>query len=304
MSDEQSTAPVAETAPEEVVEEGAEEAAAEEVEAVEEAPKSTRRKFSFQVNNKMRDLEVDPNNEEEIKGYLQKAMAADEKFQEAAMMRKAVEELVRELKTNPKAVLAHEAIGLNLKEFAQQIINEEMEELEKSPEQKKIEEMERKLRDYEEEKTRLSKEKEEAERAAMRQEQLEQLDNQISDALQKSDLPKSPYVVKRIADTMYEAVKMGYTDVTVDQILPFVEEQITGELNRLFEAAPEQTASKLMEKWVGKSNLDRYRKGKVAKMKKPTEMPSKLSDTGNNSKKEEAKTGDKKMRFKDMFGSF
>ncbi len=293
--------------PEEVVE-SAEELEGEQPEAPAEEkkpePPPTKRKIAAKVNNKVREVEVDLSNEQEIQRYIQRALAADEKFEEAAAMRKAVGELMQELKTNPKAILAHESIGLNLREFAQQILEQELEEMEKSPEQKKLEEMERKLKAYEEEKVKLAREKEEAERARRNEEALMELDQQISDALSKSELPKSPYIVKRIADTMSTAVELGYLDVTVEQIMPFVEQQVSGELSRLFEEAPEATATKLMERLVGKKSLDRYRSQKVAKVRKPAESAGKVTDTGGSTRAAAPAQDEKPIKFSDMFGKF
>jgi F0F1-type ATP synthase gamma subunit len=79
-------------------------------------------------------------------------------------------------------------------------------------------------------------------------------------------------------------MEMGYKDVTVEQILPFVEQQITQELNEIFETAPEQTMEKLLEKYVGKKNIDKYRKVKLSKSKaKPVSGVKEIKDTGSTS---------------------
>jgi hypothetical protein len=297
-------APATSTAAETNTADGSE--TSEDVDDVAEAKqevKSNKKKFNVKVNNKAREVELDLSNDSDIQKYIEKALGADDRFQEAANIRKAVAELVQELKTNPRAILAHPDIGLDLKAFAQQIINEELQEMEKTPEQKKMEELERKLKGYEEEKTRLEREREEAKKAQMDEIAIQALDEQVTEALSKSDLPKSPYVLKRIADTMEAAISMGHTDVSVEQIIPFVEQQIAGEISRLFDEAPEQTAAKLMEKIVGKKNLDKYRKTRVSKAKQTVTTAASVKDTGAKApvKTEEAP---KKQKFKDVFGRF
>jgi hypothetical protein len=262
-------------------------------EAEKKVEQALRKKYSLKVNNKIRDIELDLSNDAEIQKYLQKALAADEKFQEAANIKKGFAALIEQIKTNPLAILTHPDIGVDVKALATQVLAKEMEELEKSPEQKRIEELERKLREKEEYEKRLEEEKRQAELARLEEEAIAELDMQITQALEKSELPKSPYVVKRIADTMYNAMRLGYTDVTVEQILPYVEEQITSELQALFDAAPDQTAKKLIEKFVGKKNLDRVRKASLSKPK-PTSIKS-VQDTGaipkdKGEKKEEVET--------------
>jgi hypothetical protein len=273
--------------------ESAQEGEKQQEEAEKKAEQSLRKKYSLKVNNKIKDIELDLNNDAEIQKYLQKALAADEKFQEAANIKKGFAALIEQIKTDPIAILTHPDIGVDVKALATQVLAKEMEELEKSPEQKRIEELERKLKEKEEYEKKLEEERRQAELAKLEEEAVAELDLQITKALEKSDLPKSPYVVKRIADTMYNAMRLGYSDVTVEQIMPYVEEQITSELQALFDAAPDQTAKKLMEKFVGKKNLDRVRKASLAKAK-PTSIKS-VPDTGavpkeKGDKKEEIET--------------
>lgn len=283
----------------EQVEASPEEQEAEDKAAAEEAKKqeALRKKYSLKVNNKVKEVELDLGNDEEVQRYLQKALAAEEKFQEAASVRKQAEMLVQALKTNPLAVLMHPELGLDVKALAQQVMTQELEDMQKSPEQKRIEELEKALKSKEERERQLEEERRSAEMAKIQEQAYQELDDQITSALSTSELPKSPYVVKRIADAMIEAVNMGYKDITVQQIMPFVEESITSEFQRMFDEAPEQTAEKLMEKLVGKKNLDRYRKTKVARVKKPVQAA--VQDTGG--KSAEPKKDETPLRHKDLF---
>jgi hypothetical protein len=257
---------------------------------IEEQKKELRKKYNLKVNNKIKELELDLENDAEVQKYLQKALAADEKFQEAANMKKGFIELINQLKTNPLAILSHPEIGVDLKRLAEQVLTQEIEDMQKTPEQKKLEEMERKLKEYEEEKARLEEEKRQAEMAKLEEQTYQELDEQISEALSGSELPKSPYVVKRIADAMITAMDMGYVDVQVKDIIPFVEQQITSEIQQLFESAPETMSEKLMEKFVGKKNLDRYRKSRISKVKaRVPETAKSIKETGSNYKSEDKK---------------
>ena len=320
MSEQQPAAPSAPAPSEapvensEVVESLPEEELSAEQQQLEEAEKKAlKKKFQLKVNNKVKDLELDLGNDEEIQKYLQKAMAADEKFQEAATLRKQVEQLVSELKKNPLAILKHPELGIDVKALAQSVLNEEIEEMQLTPEQKKIRDLENALKEKEEREKEALKQKEELERARFEQEAMEKLDDDITQALSKSNLPKSPYVVRRMADTMLAAMEMTdekgnplFTDVTAEQVLPFVEEQILGEINRLFESAPEDTFDKMMESVIGKKNLDKYRKAKVAKTKSApkTTTAAQVKDTGASNKSKESPKEEPPKRFKDIFKTF
>jgi hypothetical protein len=308
---EEYTSGAADAAPVEAIDASAEneelqasEESEEQAEQVEELPKKViqdlKKKYNLKVNNKVKELELDLGNDAEVQKYLQKALAADEKFEEAANIKKGFAQLIEQIKTNPLAILSHPDIGVDIKALATQVLAQEMEDMEKSPEQKRIEELERKLLEREEYDKKAEEEKRQAEMSRMEAEAVEELDSQITQALDKSELPRSPYVVKRIADTMLNAMRMGYNDVTVDQIMPFVEEQVVSEIQALFDAAPEQTSRKLMEKFVGKKNLDRYRKSGISKPK-PTTLNS-VQDTGKSDGKADKKEEIQEVSVKSLLG--
>lgn len=292
---------------EEIEQEGAQAAGQDDKQTAKKETKSEKeikkalKKYELQVNGKKKSIELDFDNDEDVKKYLSKAMAADEKFEEAAMTRKQAEQLVMMLKQNPLAILRHPELGLDVKALATQILNQELDEMQKTPEQKKLEEMEKQLKDREEMLKKIEEEKRQSEMARLQAEAYQQIDDDITDALSTSDLPKSPYVVKRIADAMIEAVNLGYEDVRVGDIMPYVEQQILTEIQAMFEAKPAET----MEKIIGKKNLDTYRKSKVSKAKaKPVETAQQVKDTGAKDKPKEDAKDEKKVRFKDMFGTF
>lgn len=279
------------------------EEAAEQAEAAKakEAAKSSKKKFTPKVNGRQREIELDLGNDEEILKYLSKAMAADEKFEEAASLRKNVEALVNELKSNPRGVLSHPELGLDLRKFAEDILNEEIEELKKTPEQKELEKLRKELQDKDNRLKAEEEAKRQAEMARLEEQAFKQFDDDITAALEKSSLPKSPYVIKRIADTMIEAVNMGYKDVTVFDIMPIVENQVSGELQNMFEIMPEE----VMEKLIGQKNLTRLRKRRLATKGKPVETAQQVKEASKSNKDgKEANKGDKPVKFKDIFGNF
>jgi hypothetical protein len=272
--------------------------------AVAEAKKNEamRKKYDLKVNGKTRSIDLDLSDDKAVTDYLQKAMAADEKFQEAATLRKDVQQLVRTLKENPLAILTHPNIGVDVKKLAEMVINQELEDMQKSPEQKKYEAMEKELQSE----RQLRQQQEEAARQAeigrRQEEQFRQIDDDISEALSSTDLPKSPYVVKRISDTMIAAMDMGYRDVTIKDIMPIVEKQLREEIGNWFDSSSEDA----LEKLIGKNNWDRVRKKRVATQKAAPKTAQSVKQTTEGAKpapKEEGK-GEKKQRFEDLFGKF
>lgn len=284
----------------------AEALAAKEAEAqAKAAAVASKRKLQARVNGKVMDVEIDTSDDKELLKYVQKAIAADEKFEEASMTKKQMQNLIHALQTDPLSVLSNPALGLNIKELAEKVLLAEIEEQEKSPEQRELEKLRRELEMERKAKDDIEKERQEAQLESLRQEAFQQIDDEISDALGSSSLPKSPYVVKRITETLIQAINAGY-DVGVKDIMPYVEEQITGEIQRMFEAAPED----VMEKIIGSNNLTRMRKSRLAKGKAAQKVvdPAKaIKETGKTAEvkaenKEQSK--EDKTTFKKMFGSF
>lgn len=282
----------------EAPEEGAEETKEEVAEKIEKKVESLKKKYNLKVNGKSKDIELDLSNDAEVQKYLQKAMASDEKFQEAALTKKNMEYLIEQLKTNPLSVLKHEALGIDVKALAQMVLEQEVEDSMKTPEQKRIEELEAALKSREEKEKEIEEERKKEIQARYEAEAMQALDEEVTEAISKSSLPKSPYVVKRLADAMMEAINMGYENVKPEQLMPYVEDQITEEIQRLFESSPDE----VMEKLVSKKRLDGYRKARVQRSKAaPNEtLKQAIKDTG--SKKEESKKEElPPFKVKDLF---
>lgn len=272
-----------------------------------EQPKSSKRTFEIKTNGKVQKIDFDPNDEKLVKGYLEKALASEEKFQEAASMRKQMEAFVQELQKNPLAILKNKHLGLNLRELAEQVLLEELEEETKSPEQKEQEKLKLELENERKERTRLEEEKRKIEMERHQEQHFQEFDNQITEALKNFNVPKSPYVVKRIADTMIEALNLQdekgnqlYPNVTIEQIMPLVEEQIQSEIQQMFEIMP----TEVLEKLVGKTHLNKMRKARVAQAKTQAATLNQIKDTGASVKLPEKEEPKKSIRMKDLFGRF
>lgn len=247
-------------------------ASAAEQKKVEQALKKA---YELQINGKSKKVEIDVSNDEEVKKYLQKAMAADEKFQEAAMTRKQAEQLVNLLQTDPLKVLKNPALGLNIKELAERILLQDLEEQQKSPEQKQLEEMQEKLRSYEEEKKRLEEEKRQESLARLQAEQQKTTEESMISALENSNIPATPFSVRRVADIMINAIESGWENVTIEQIMPYAEEMISRDYQ---EMVKRNSSPDKLEKLIGKDILDGYRKSKISKAKTPI-TPGQIKET-------------------------
>lgn len=281
----ESASPSVEAAAESSVEakvEGAEVPASSEAAPVPEAakpepPKSSKKKFNLKVDGKEEEMEFDPSNEDELKKHLQLSKAAQKRMAEAAQLRKDVESFISALKADPFSVLQDKNIGIDVKELVNKYVEDQLKEAEKSPEQIAQEKLQKELETLRKEKEDLEKRRQEEELLRYQEAAAVQLDKDITTALNSSSsLPKSPYVVKRVADTMIMAMNAGYTNVSVKDVIPVVEAQIKEEIQGMFGAMPEE----VMESVLGSANLERWHNKRIAGIKNPVAAAKDIKPTG------------------------
>lgn len=263
-------------------------------EETKKAEVAAKKAYKLKVGGK--DVEVD---ESELLKRAQMGYSADEKWQEASKMRKEVESFLSVLQKDPAKAL--EQLGFNVDELAEKRIQQRIEEMQKSPEQIEKEKMQKELAEIKAEREREKEEGQQKEMQRLQDQFAVEIENDISTALDSNEygFPKSPYVVKRIADTMILAMKAGYKDVKAKDVLPIVQEEIKKELHEMYSLSPDE----VFEQLVGKDRLNKYRRSKI---KKKPEAPTGLQDvksTGTkeiNKIKEQSKSSDK-VSAKDFF---
>lgn len=239
------------------------------------------------------EIEDDPEKVDWMRKNLQMSKVAQKRMQSEAQLQKEVRAFVEELRKNPRKVLSDPNIGVDLKEIAKQIIEEEIANSQKSPEQLEREKLEAELKAIRSEREKEKEEAKARELERLQQQELERYDNQITNALSKSTLPKSPYVVKKMADYMLLALENN-VDLSADEIIPVVEQEIKDELKQMFAALPEDA----IESIVGKDVITKVRKKSIAKAAPPTPLKSAVKDVASDKKEKKEEV---KMNYKDFF---
>jgi hypothetical protein len=195
----------------------------------------------------------------------QKAKAADKKFSESAQIRKEAAQLVKMLRDDPEAILADPAIlGSHEKvlELAQKILARKIEDEQKSPEVLRAEKAERELEQYRLEKKQAEEQRQKDEYERMVKEQEVQWEEQITQAITESGLPKSPLLLKRMADVMISATEND-KEITPKQAMNIVKREMTKDLKEYFDLSPDE----VLEELLGDNNIKRLRKRQIAKVK-------------------------------------
>ena len=269
--------------------------------------KKTLKSLKIKFNGKEYDEELPfeiPDDPEAIK-YMQHKLQMDRlarsKSQESADQQKMIREFMNDLKKNPRKVLSDPNIGVDLKKIAAELIEEEIENSRKSPEQLEKENLEKELKALKDEREKEKEEFNRKELERLEQQEFERYDMLISKAIEGSDLPKSPYIVKKMADYMLLGLQKNL-DVTPEDVLPLVRSEMQEDLKEMFAVMPED----VIESIIGKDVINRIRKKNLQKAKAGNVQAaqqvsnSKPKDTGTVSKKEPTAAEKKNMR--DFFG--
>lgn len=230
---------------------------------------------------------------------LQMSKAASKRMGEKAQLENEVRSFLEQLKSNPKKLLSDKTYGVDLKKLAAQMIEEEISNAAKSPEQLAKEALEAELTELKEQRKKDQADNEKREFERVQQMEYDRYDTLMTQTLEKSDLPKSPYVIKKMADYMLMGLKEGL-NVTPEDVLPLVREEILEDIRQMSQAMPLET----IEKLFGGDILTKIRKKNVSRAKSnPQTASAKLPDVGATKAVDKPKIDEsKKKTIKQMFG--
>ena len=256
--------------------------------------KQLLKKFKIKVDGKDFEREIDLNDEDAIRNELQLAAVSKKRMQESAELKKAYQKEMERLKSDPWSVL--QELGLDPEEMSVGYISKKVDEMKKSPEQLASEKLQKELEDARQEAKKLREEKEQFEMKKLQEQAFSQINEEIDKAISgHKKLPNTDLVRKKIADTMLWAMNNGHGDVTADDVVPLVEREMKEELNRLYDSLDEDS----LAEYIGKKNVDRMRKKRLATSKVPGLTD--VKPTTASMVKEEPKQAGPKVKAKDLF---
>lgn len=270
---------------------------------VAEAPKQKQlRKIKYKMDGQEIEEEYDPENEDFMRDQFTKAKVSQKRMQETANLRKQIEEVgqfLAQAKGNPaKLRTLIKELGGDEKEIARMIVEEEIANASKTPEQLEREKLEAELKDLKDKQKKDQEESKVREFERLKQQETLRYDTLIGQAIEKSDLPKTAYVVKKFADYMLVGLQNGL-DVTPDDVLPLVREEMFSDLQEMIKSM----GADKVEGFIGKDILSQIRKKNVSKARSNPAVSAKQSikDTGSKSQ-EKPKDDAPRKTFKDFFG--
>jgi hypothetical protein len=238
-------------------------------------------------------IEENPEAVEYLTKQLQLSKAAQAAMQENSSYKKQVNAFLGQLKGNTRQALID--MGIDPKEFAASVIEDEIKKAQMSPEQRRQQELETELNTLKEEAKRKDDEFKSKEMERLQQMEFNKIESQMMNAIEKTDLPKEPYIIRRVAEYMYTAAKHG-VEITPDEAMPLVRNELLADLQRIIKVLPDDKA----EEFIGKEVLDRFRKKNLAKAKQtPGSVKSSIKDVAKTAKPEAPV---QKQLAKDFFG--
>ncbi|MFI5241261.1 MAG: hypothetical protein ACHQUA_02385 [Microgenomates group bacterium] len=258
--------------------------------------KKNIKEFKLKVYGREVTDKIDLDNEEELVKRLQKAHSFDKVAQESSQLRKAAEQFVDLLRKDPRKVLSDPNINIDLKKFAQDIINADLEDQAKTPEQREIEKLRADLE------ARISKEKEDedtrkkSEFEKLQTETEQKLESDITSALEGGNLPKTPYTVKKMAEIMMTALENDI-ELSAKEVIPLLRKQMQEDIKQMFSASSDD----LLEEMLGNDNLTRLQKRRLAKSKNVVETAADIKPTGKDVEAKESKET-QKQTIRQFFG--
>lgn len=154
-------------------------------EAKPEPPKPSLKKVKVDGKEELVD-------EDELLRTYAKAKGAEAKFREASEMKKQVEQFMEAFKKDPLSLLMNEGLPIDRKSLGEKLLLAELEREMLTPEQRRLQELEGKLKDVESKEEAAKREAQERETEQKRELKRNEISQMFSKAMELSQLSKDP----------------------------------------------------------------------------------------------------------------
>lgn len=246
------------------------------------------KEYKIKVNGLDEVIKFDPHNDEEVTKWLQKGRGSDQKFQEAADIRKAAVDFFDQLRNNTTKVLTDKSLGVprdQLRKFAEEFLQEEIVQMQKTPHEREIEELRQKLDQELNEKNLREQTRAEQEKLALDRQYEASLSMDIQTAIESNGLPKTPAMIYAMTQLMSVALEKGI-NLTAKDIAPIMKAEKLREHQEIARGLPDDQ----LDEWIGKEISARIRKKNVSKAMTTSNS---IKNVGKTSKTAEVKQQEK-----------
>src|ERR1035437_9675780 len=226
--------------------------------AAPQAPKSHKKTLKLKVDGQEFDEEFDLDNEQELIKHLQLSKVAQKRMNESAQQQKEIQAFFQMLKSDPAKAM--KAVGLDLEDISVKTLQKKIEDDQKTPEQRELDNTRRELAEYREKIKQEKEARELQEREMHNAHQEKEIEEGMISALESTKLPNTPFVVRKIAEIMLTAVEQGLTTITPIQAAEIAKKELEHDMREHITAMPDEA----LEALVGKDRIGTWRKKQVA----------------------------------------
>jgi hypothetical protein len=167
-----------------------------------ETPKPSKRNFKLKIDGEEQDFEID---ETDLPRYIQKGLAAEKKFNEAARQRKDAELKLAKIKEDPWSVIKE--LGLDPNELAEKYVIDEYERKTMSPEQRKLYDMEQQNQELMKFKEAYEQEKASREYDSKVQQYSTRYEQELNEVLASGELPETTASMNLLVQAFQERLE-------------------------------------------------------------------------------------------------
>lgn len=281
-----------------------------EAEEAREAQSSLVKSLKLKIDGKEIDeelpFEIDSKHADYLKQQLQLAKVAQKRMQESAEFKKTKETLESQLKDflialkeNPKEILSDPRLGVDVKAFAKKIIEEELAEEAKSPEEKEKERLQKERDEAIQKLQEQEKQRIESENRAIQEKYAMEIEQGILKSMDSQGLKQDARTLKRYSDALEAGLRYNIK-LTPEEIGPLIKQQMYDEAKFYLD----QIKDEEFENFVGKDRLSRVRKQLITNLRKSLPTKPKVADTGANVAESEDDIFAKKKTYKNSKSFF
>ena len=182
-------------------------------------------KFKTKIDGVEEEVILD---EQEIRRDYQKWKAAEKRFHESSMQRKKVDEVMGLLQKPETLAEALEKLGYDVKQLAEQYLYEQIQFAQMPPEMQELYTARKQLAKFQEEERQRKIHEENLAEEQREREMASKLQDEVIEALQDSNLPQTPEMVRRIARHKRIYLDRG-VDIDAREAAQIVEDELIAE---------------------------------------------------------------------------
>ncbi len=263
---------------------------------------AAKKQYKIKVDHGEESVDFDASNDEEVKKHLQLSRVAQKRMQQTAEMQRGVQELLDTLRTNPLKVLTDPRLKISTEDrhkLAEAIMNDQIQEMAKSPEQKEKEHLQKEYERLQQEVKKEREQREQSENMRLQEQAAVQYDTEISSAIESSGMPKNARTVRYFAEALKFCVQNDLS-LSAKDLIPYVKKQALSEFREVMTGLSDTD----FEDFLGKDGLSRIRQRNIARSKAIPTSPNEIKETGANSKNAKTKEVGKKISYADFFKKF